>query len=110
MWSADQAVVGLLPDGAAQPTRHSDAVEREHAARLRLDPVELRIIRTLCHREDAARVGLQQNLRRDLEQGSFSSGHGRRLKMIIDSALIMAHCGAGASRSSDSTKRIASSE
>ncbi len=34
---------------------------------LRLDPVERGIVRALCHGKDPASVGLEQDLRRDLD-------------------------------------------
>ena len=55
-------------DGAGEPAGHVEAVERQDAAALRLDPVEAGIVRRLGHREDAEGIGLEQDLGRDLEQ------------------------------------------
>src|SRR5690606_707529 len=71
----DADLVRRLPDGALQSLRYQDSVERKDAAGLRLDPVKLRIIGAFGHGEDAARVGLQQDLRSDLEQRAFASSH-----------------------------------
>src|SRR5690606_2515529 len=71
----DAHLVRFLSNGAPQAYRHSDVIERKNTARLRLDPVELRIVRALGHGEDAARVGLQQDLRRNLKQWTIASSH-----------------------------------
>ena len=63
-------------DGAGEPRRHIEAVERDDSAQVGLDPVERGVLRALRHREDAAGIGLEQHLRRDLDEGGFAIGHG----------------------------------
>ena len=62
--------------GARQPPRHVEALERDDAAHLRLDPVERGIVGAFRHRKDAAGIGLEQHFRRDLDEGVFAAGHG----------------------------------
>jgi hypothetical protein len=52
-----------------------EAIEGNDAALLRLDPVERRVVRAFRHRKDAAGIGLEQDLRRDFDEGSFPVGH-----------------------------------
>ena len=66
--------------GAGEPRRQVEAVERDDAAQVRLDPVERGVLGALRHREDAAGIGLEQHLRRDLDDGGFAVGH------ILDAA------------------------
>src|SRR5437870_5079351 len=47
---------------AGEPARHVEPVERYDAALLRLDPIERRILGAFRHRENAARIGLEQHL------------------------------------------------
>src|SRR5437588_317432 len=62
---------------AGKPARHVEAVERNDAALLRLDPIERRVVRALRHGKDAAGIGLEQNLRRDFDESGFAVGHAR---------------------------------
>ena len=59
---------------ALEARRNMEAIERQHAAALRLDPVEGRVLGALRHRKDAARIGLEQNFRRDLDE-CLAVGH-----------------------------------
>ena len=45
-----------------------EAVERQHRASPRIEPVELGIVAPLAHREDADPIGLQQEVGRDLHR------------------------------------------
>ena len=47
--------------------RHDEPVERKDAPLLRLDPEELARLPALRHREDADRIGPEENVRRQLE-------------------------------------------
>ena len=67
--------IGRRAHGARQPRGDVKAIERNDAAHLRLDPIERRILGALCHREDAAGIGLEQHFRRDLDNGAFAVGH-----------------------------------
>jgi hypothetical protein len=51
------------------------AIEQQDAALLRLDPVECRVVGAFSHGKDAARVGLEQHLRRDLDDDVVARGH-----------------------------------
>jgi hypothetical protein len=72
---ADAELVGA--HRARKPARHMKGIERNDAALLRLDPIERRIVGALRHRKDAAGIGLEQHLRRDLDECGFSAGHAR---------------------------------
>ena len=61
--------------GPRQPPRHMKTIEREHAAPLRLDPVETWIVGAFRHRKDAAGISLQQHLGRDLDSGVVAASH-----------------------------------
>jgi hypothetical protein len=52
------------------------ALKRNDPAPFRLDPVKSGIVGALRHRKNAAGIGLQQNIRRDLDEGGFTAGHG----------------------------------
>ncbi len=78
-----------LADGARQALGHVHLVEQQDAALLRLDPVERRIVGALGHREDAAGIGLEQHLRRDLDDDVVARRH---LPLL---ALCRAETGAG---------------
>ena len=62
-------------DGAGKPPRHMHAVERQDAAPLRLDPIERVVLGALGHGKDAAGIGLEQHLRRDLDHDVVDRGH-----------------------------------
>ena len=64
--------------GAGQAAGTWNAVERDDAALLRLDPIERRVVGALRHREDAAGVGLEQDFRRDVDGALIS-----RLAMAV---------------------------
>src|SRR6185312_10193284 len=55
-----------VPDGARQPPRHMHLVERQDAAPLWLDPVQRIVLGAFGHGKDAAGIGLEEHLRRDL--------------------------------------------
>src|SRR5258706_15951717 len=61
--------------GARKPAGQMEAVERNDAAPLRLNPVQSRILGAFRHWEDAAGIGLQQHFRRDLDKGGLAAGH-----------------------------------
>src|SRR6516164_2821108 len=78
----DTLKVGIDPDledaaadGTCKPSWHMHPVEGQDPALLWLDPVERRIIGALCHREDAAGIGLEEHLRRDLDNDVVARGH-----------------------------------
>src|SRR5262249_46879954 len=75
----------LLPHRLLQPPGHVEGLEREDAAQLRIDPVDLRVITALRHREDPDGVGTQQHLRR---QGDHASGTSRTPTMTDVAALV----------------------
>ena len=60
---------------AGEPRRHVEALERQDAPALGLDPIERRVLGALGHREDAAGIGLEQHLGRDLDLRALSVGH-----------------------------------
>jgi hypothetical protein len=51
------------------------AIDRNDPALFGLDPIERRVFRAVRHRKDAAGIGLDQDLRRDLDEGGFAIGH-----------------------------------
>ena len=59
-------VEAVRAHGARQAGGDFQAVERDDAALFRLDPEQGRIVGAFRHREDAAGIGAQQHLRRDL--------------------------------------------
>src|SRR6266851_3861629 len=61
---------------AGEPGGHVEPVERDDAALLRLDPIEGRILGALRHRKNAAGIGLEQHLGRDLDECGVAAGHG----------------------------------
>jgi hypothetical protein len=65
--------VDLERPAADQPAQASglvEGVERQHAAPPRLDPVDGRIVPVVGHREQAARIGAEQQVRRQGEHGA----------------------------------------
>ena len=58
--------------GALEPRGDAKTIERDHAAHLRLDPEQGRIVGALGHREDAAGIGAQQHFGRDLGRGGVA--------------------------------------
>ena len=66
-------------DRARQPARHVKPVERDDAAPFRLNPIEGRILGTFRHGKDAAGIGLQQHLGRDVDERGLAAGHALRL-------------------------------
>ena len=49
----------------------------------RVDPEQRRVVRVLGHREDAARIGLEQDLGRQPDQDVAAACHGRNLLPLI---------------------------
>ena len=47
-----------------EPLGQVEAVERQHGAQPRIEPIELGIVAPLAHREDADAIGLQQQFGR----------------------------------------------
>ena len=62
---------------ARQPGRYVEAIERNDAAPLRLDPVKRRIVSAFGHGEDAAGIGLEQHFRGYVDECRFAAGHSR---------------------------------
>ena len=62
--------------GSRETGRNLEPIERNDAALFRLDPIERRIVGAFRHREDAACIGFEQHLRRDLDRAVFAVGHG----------------------------------
>src|SRR4029078_9230007 len=60
---------------AGEPAWDMHLIEREDAAVLRLDPVKRRVLCALRHGKDAARIRLQQHLRRDLDDDVVARSH-----------------------------------
>src|SRR5262249_4477748 len=58
-----------------EPAGQMKTVERNDPAHLGLNPVERRIVRALGHGKDAARIGLEQDFGRDLNERGFAIGH-----------------------------------
>ena len=73
--AVDPDLVDALADGACKPSRHVHLVQQQDAALLRLDPVERGVLGAFRHREDAARVCLQQHLRRYLDDDVVPRRH-----------------------------------
>ncbi len=61
----------------ASRRRHMEAVERNDAALFRLDPEQRRVVGILRHREDAARIGLEQNLGREFQNRAVATAPSR---------------------------------
>ena len=74
--AVDRDAEAVRADGAGEPRRDVEGVQRNDAALLRLDPIKRRVLGAFRHREDAAGVGLEQHLGRDLDEGGFAAGHG----------------------------------
>src|SRR5690606_13464324 len=74
----DADVEGNGAQGAGQPPGYVNAVEGKDAAVLRLNPIQRRVVGAFGHRKDSARVGLQQDLRRDLYNNVVARSHGSR--------------------------------
>jgi hypothetical protein len=72
----DAHLEAAFADGAGQPLRYMHAVERQDAAPLGLDPIKRVVLGALGHGEDAASIGLEQHLRRDLDHDVVDRGHG----------------------------------
>ncbi len=78
----DAVVVSVDGDGELgsahrlrQPARDVHALERQNSAMLRLYPIKRRIVCAFSHGEDAAAIGLQQDLRRDLDHDVVARRH-----------------------------------
>src|SRR5215831_5372202 len=71
----DPDLEDALADGTCKPLWHMHPVQRQDPALLWLDPIERGIIGALCHREDAAGIGLEEHLRRDLDNDVVARGH-----------------------------------
>ena len=68
---------------AREPRGNMKIVERDDAALFRLDPIERRVVRALRHRENAAGIGFQQHVRRDLEGcGAVAVRHRFRIALV----------------------------
>src|SRR5262249_748888 len=73
---------------AGERGRDMKAIKRDHAAPLRLDPEQRRIVRAFRHGKYAAGIRFEQNLRRDLDQCRFTVCHspswpqGRDVKVL----------------------------
>src|SRR5918993_140151 len=62
-------------DRALQALRQVEAVERQHGAQPRIEPIELGIVAALAHGEDADTIGLQQEVGSDLHRGINTRPH-----------------------------------
>ena len=71
--------------GARQAVRHVEAIERNDAAPFRFDPIERRIVGAFRHGKDAAGIGLEQHLRRDVDECGFAAGHGTSFNRLAGS-------------------------
>ncbi len=69
---------GVGAHGARQARRDAKTIERDHAAQFRFDPEQGRIVGAFGHRKDAAGIGAQQHLGRDLGRGGVAGRHGGR--------------------------------
>jgi hypothetical protein len=65
--AVDPDLEALLADGARQPLGHGDRVQRQDSTQVGLDPVKRRVRGALGHREDAAGISLEKNLRGDFQ-------------------------------------------
>ncbi len=63
----DPDLEAAIADGADKPPRNMHPVERKNAAPLRLDPIKSVVLRALGHGKDAAGIGFEKHLRRDLD-------------------------------------------
>src|SRR5215467_15854060 len=95
---------------ARKPARHVEPVEWNDPALLGFDPVERRILSAFRHGKDPARVGLEQYLGRDLDEGGIAAGHGRRIEPFSSSDspiavfLCSLHCGCRATNQSQTAQ------
>ena len=69
--AVDGDLEAVRAHGAREPRRDVEALERNDAALVRLDPIERRVVGAFRHRKDAAGIGLEQHLRRDLDEACF---------------------------------------
>src|SRR5207247_4412540 len=67
----DADVEPLPADLIYQGARNMECIKGKYAAFFRLDPVERIVIGALGHREDARRIGLELDLRRDRRHQSL---------------------------------------
>src|SRR5208282_4305672 len=75
---------------ACEAVRHVEPIQRNDAPPFWLDPIEGRVFRAFGHRKDAAGIGLQQHLGRDVDERGFAAGHGVRLtgsQRVVQGAL-----------------------
>ena len=56
-------VVDVLPNAAGETPRHMEAVQRDDAADIRIDPEQSRIVGTFGHGKDADCIGSEQDIR-----------------------------------------------
>jgi hypothetical protein len=57
-------------DGLLEAARHMKIVERQDAARIRVDPIEMRVVPRFSHRENPDGIRPEQHLRRDARRTS----------------------------------------
>ncbi len=76
-------LVVALPDGAGETARHMHLVQGQDAAILGLNPVKGAVIGAFRHREDATRIGLQQDLWRDIDGDVVDGAHGASLRLTL---------------------------
>jgi hypothetical protein len=66
---------GVRAHRARKPRGDAKSVERDDAAKLRLDPEQGRIVGAFRHREDAAGIGAQQHGRGDFRRSGVARRH-----------------------------------
>src|SRR5262245_32221543 len=71
----DPDLVAALADRARQALGDVHRIERQNAPLLRLNPIKGRVVATLGHGEYAASVGLQEDLRGDLNDNVVARSH-----------------------------------
>ena len=78
--AVDRDAEAVRAHGAGEPGGDVEGFQRDDAALLRLDPIERRVLGAFRHREDAAGIGLEQHLGRDLDESGFAAGHGSSVR------------------------------
>jgi hypothetical protein len=71
----DQHGEAIRPYSPRQSIRNVKSVERNDAAAFRFDPIERGIVGAFRHRKNAASIGLEQNLGRNIDECGLAAGH-----------------------------------
>jgi hypothetical protein len=61
--------------GARKTARYVEPIQRNDAAAFRFDPIKRRVFGALGHWENAAGIGLQQHLGRNIDECGLAAGH-----------------------------------